>query len=84
MLLMFTEVCQLFLIFLYYDSHSWLVKTHTKKKHSVLGIMNTVIFGLKMTSLKKERDSLVQKLQQEGPTDVHRTRTLQRENAQVC
>jgi len=46
--------------------------------------MNTVIFGLKMTSLKKERDSLVQKLQQEGPTDVQRTRTLQRENAQVC
>lgn len=38
-----------------------------------------------MTSLKKERDSLMQKLQQEGPTDVQlRTRTLQRENAQVC
>lgn len=48
--------------------------------------MNTVnkLFGLKVTSLKKERDSLVQKLQQEGPTDVQRTRTLQRENAQVC
>ena len=41
-------------------------------------------FGLKITSLKKERDSLVQRLQQEGPTDVQRTRTLQRENAQVC
>ena len=43
------------------------------------------IYVLKMTSLKKERDSLMQKLQQEGPTDVQlRTRTLQRENAQVC
>ena len=42
------------------------------------------IYVLKMTSLKKERDSLMQKLQQEGPTDVQlRTRTLQRENAQV-
>ena len=59
-------------------------KNQSKNKYlSVLG-MNTVIFGLKMTSLKKERDSLVQKLQQEGPTDVQRTRTLQRENAQVC
>ena len=47
--------------------------------------MNIFISVLKMTSLKKERDSLMQKLQQEGPTDVQlRTRTLQRENAQVC
>lgn len=55
-----------------------------RKKICVLRIMNISIFGLKVTSLKKERDSLVQKLQQEGPTDVQRTRTLQRENAQVC
>ena len=40
--------------------------------------------GFKVASLKKERDSLMQKLQQEGPSDSQRTRGLQRENAQVC
>ena len=42
------------------------------------------MFGFQITSLKKERDSLIQKLQQEGPSDAQRTRGLQRENAQVC
>lgn len=42
------------------------------------------ILASKIASLKKERDSLVQRLQQEGPNDAQRTRTLQRENAQVC
>ena len=39
---------------------------------------------LQIQSLKKERDTLVQMRQQEGPSDVHRVRVLQRENAQVC
>ena len=42
------------------------------------------LFGLKVASLKKEKDSLMQKLQQEAPSDVQRARGLQRENAQVC
>lgn len=38
---------------------------------------------MEVASLKKERDSLIQKLQQEGPSDSQRTRRLQRENAQL-
>lgn len=59
------------------------VKKQQRQKYPCSG-NNEYCYGLKMTSLKKERDSLVQKLQQEGPTDVQRTRSLQRENAQVC
>ena len=54
----------------------------------IIGInVNFVFHGIlasKIASLKKERDSLVQRLQQEGPNDAQRTRALQRENAQVC
>ena len=38
----------------------------------------------KVMSLKKERDSLVQRMQHDSPSDTQRTRGLQRENAQVC
>lgn len=41
------------------------------------------ILAFKIASLKKERDSCVQRLQQDGPNDAQRTRALQRENAQV-
>lgn len=34
--------------------------------------------------MKKERDSLVQRMQHDSPSDTQRTRGLQRENAQVC
>ena len=33
--------------------------------------------------MKKERDSLVQRMQHDSPSDTQRTRGLQRENAQV-
>lgn len=51
-----------------------------KEKNEIIILM----CGFKVASLKKERDSLIQKLQQEGPSDSQRTRRLQRENAQVC
>ncbi|KAK3751352.1 hypothetical protein QZH41_009306 [Actinostola sp. cb2023] len=38
---------------------------------------------LEINSLRKERDLLLQKQQQDGPTDAHRARTLQRENTQL-
>lgn len=42
------------------------------------------LYASKVMSLKKERDSLVQRMQHDSPSDTQRTRGLQRENAQVC
>ncbi|XP_032220560.2 centrosomal protein of 83 kDa isoform X2 [Nematostella vectensis] len=40
-------------------------------------------YELEISSLRKERDGLLQKQQHDGPSDAQRVRTLQRENTQL-
>lgn len=56
---------------------------HEQAQHKQIVEEMKVHHDMEVASLKKEKDSLMQKLQQEAPSDVQRARGLQRENAQL-
>ncbi|KAM7445458.1 establishment of centrosome localization [Porites harrisoni] len=56
---------------------------HEQAQHKQIVEEMRVHHDMEVMSLKKERDSLMQRMQHDSPSDTQRTRGLQRENAQL-
>ena len=76
------EVCVF--LFLMYNSCFWRTVQYMYEVSLLISwVPEPSVISIQVQSLRKERDTLVQKLQQEGPTDANRVRNLQRDNTQV-